>query len=42
MRVSAYRKKSLIKDGICGVEDGISLCMVYEAVSIILILNKYH
>ena len=42
MRVSAFRKKSLIKDSICGAENGIFLCMVYEIVSIILILNEYH
>jgi len=42
MRVSAFRKKSLIKDGICGAENSISLCMAYKMVSIVLISNKYH
>ena len=42
MRVSTFRKKSLIKDGMCGAENGISLCMAYKVVSIVLISNKYH
>jgi len=42
MRVSAFMKKSLIKYGICGVENDISLYIAYKAVSIILIPNKYH
>jgi len=42
MGVSAFRKESLIKDGMCGAENGISLYMVHEAVFIVLIPNKYH
>ena len=42
MGVSIFREKSLIKDGMCGVEDGIFLCMMYKVVSIVLIPNKYH
>ena len=30
MGVSAFRKKSLIKDGICEVKNNILLCMAYE------------
>jgi len=39
MGVSAFRKKSLIKDSMYGAENGISL---YETVSIILIPNEYY
>ena len=40
--VSIFRKKSLIKDSMCKAENGIFLCMLCEAVSIVLILNEYH
>ena len=42
MGVSAFRKNFLIKDGIYGAENSISLCMVHEAVFIVFIPNKYH
>ena len=42
VEVSVFRKKSLIKDGMYGAENDIFLYMVYEAVSIVLILNEYH
>jgi len=42
MRVNVFRKKSLIKDGMCGVENDISLCMMHKAIPIVLILNKYY
>ena len=40
--VSAFRKKSLIKDSMCGAENVIFLYMVYKAVFIIIISNEYH
>ena len=40
--VSAFRKKSFIKDGICRAENDISLCIVYKVITIILISNNYH
>ena len=42
MEVSAFRKKSLIKDGMCGAENDISLYMVHKVVFIVLILNEYY
>ena len=35
-------EKFLIKDGICGVENNISLCIVHKVITIILILNEYY
>ena len=40
MGVSAFKRKFLIKDSMCGVKNGIS--MVHEVVSIVLISNEYH
>ena len=42
MGVSAFRKKSLIKDSMYGAENGIFLCIVYKAIFIVLIPNEYH
>jgi len=42
MGVSAFRKKSLIKDGMYRAENGIFLCMAHKTVSIVLIPNEYH
>ena len=42
MGVSAFRKKSLIKDSICEAENNIFLYMAYEVVFIVLIPNEYH
>ena len=42
MGVSVFRKKFLIKDGIYGAENDISLYMVYKAIAIILIPDKYY
>ena len=42
MRVNAFRKKSLIKDGMCRVENDISLHMVYKVIPIVLVSNEYH
>jgi len=42
MEVSIFRKKSLIKDGMCKAENGISLYMLHEGVFIVLISNEYH
>ena len=41
-RVSTFRKKILIKDGMCGAENNISLCIAYKVITIVLIPNKYH
>jgi len=40
--ISAFRKKSLIKDSMCGVGNDIFLYMVYKVIPIILISNEYH
>jgi len=32
MRVSAFRKGFLVKDGMCGVENKISLYIAYEVI----------
>ena len=40
--VSTFRKKSLIKNGIYGAENDISLCIAHKVVSIVLISNKYY
>jgi len=40
--VSTFRKKFLIKDGMCGAENDIFLYMVYRAIIIILISNEYY
>jgi len=42
MGVSAFRKKSLIKNGMCGAENNIFLYMVHKTISIVLIPNEYH
>jgi len=42
MRFSISRKKFLVKDGMCGAENDISLYMVHKAITIVLIPNKYH
>jgi len=42
MEVSAFRKKSLIKDSICGAENDIFLYIVYKAIFIVLISNEYY
>ena len=42
MKVSAFKEKFFIKNGMCGVENGISLYMMHKAVFTILISNKYH
>ena len=42
MGVSVFRKKSLIKNSMCGVENDISLYMVHKKLTIVLIPNKYH
>ena len=42
IRVSALRKKFLVKDGICGTENDIFLYMVHKAITIILMSNEYH
>ena len=42
MGVSVSRKKSLIKDSMCGAKNGIFLYISYKAVSIVLISNEYH
>jgi len=42
MGVSILRKNSLIKDGMCRVENSISLYMSHKVVSIVFISNEYH
>ena len=42
MGVSVFKEKFLIKDSMCGVENGIFLCIAYKTVSIVLIPKKYH
>jgi len=42
MGFSVFRDKFLIKDDMYRAENDISLCMVYKALSIVLIPNKYH
>ena len=42
MGVSIFRKKFLIKDGMCEMENDISLYITYKAITIILISDKYH
>ena len=42
MEVSVFRIKFLIKDGMYGVGNDISLYMVYKSITIVLIPNKYH
>ena len=42
MGISAVRKKSLIKNDMYGVENGIFLYMAHKAVSIVLVPNEYH
>ena len=41
-RISVFRKKLLIKDGIYEVENNIFLCMAYKAITIALISNEYY
>ena len=41
-RVSVFRKEVLIKNSMCRMENDILLYMMYKAINIILILNKYH
>ena len=42
MGVSAFRTKSPIKNGMCRVENDISLYMMYKKLTIVLIPNEYH
>ena len=42
MRVIVFRKKFFVKDGICGAENDISLCMAHKAITIVLIPNEYY
>jgi len=42
IRVSVFRKISLIKDSMCEAENGSFLYIAYEVVSIVLIPNEYH
>ena len=42
MRVILFRKKFFVKDGICGAENDISLCMAHKAITIVLIPNEYY
>ena len=40
--VSTFRKKFLIKDGMCGAKNDISLYIVYKTITIILISDEYY
>jgi len=42
MRASIFRKKFLTKDSMCGVENDISLCIVYKTITIVFIFNEYY
>ena len=42
MKVSVFRKKVLVKDSICRVENNIFLYIAHKAITIILIPNKYY
>jgi len=42
MKVSIFRKEFLVKDGICGVENNISLYMAYKVITIIIVPDEYH
>jgi len=42
MKVSVFRKKFLVKDSICRVENDIFLYIAHKTITIILIPNKYY
>ena len=42
MGVSVFRKKSLIKISMCGVENDIFLYMMHKKLTIVLISNEYY
>ena len=41
-RISVFRKKFLIKNGIYEVENNIFLCIAHKAITIVLISNEYY
>ena len=42
IRASIFRKEFFVKNGMCRVENNISLYIVYKAIAIILIPNEYY